>query len=144
MRYKPRHELPHFATRFIMACGEALIGAGFVPAEVTSHRAFYQRDRLCLAVEWEPHHQNLLVSFGHRKEVAGRVQRTVIGSSYNAFLEAAGIDARLPESVEVDDRLEARLTAAFDTISRTLPTLAERYRELESRAWSLMRQPAGR
>jgi hypothetical protein len=144
MKYKPRHELPHFATRFIMHCGEALIAGGFIPSEVTSHRAVYQRDRLCLAVEWEPHHQVLMVSFGHRKEVASMVQRTVIGSSYNAFLEAAGLDARLPEKIETDDRIEARLAAAFDVISQTLVSIAERYRELEPRAWSLMRQLQGR
>jgi hypothetical protein len=141
--YKPRHDLPHFATRFIMRCGDALIAAGFVPSEVTPHRAVYERDRVCLAVEWEPHHRALMVSFGHRKEVVTRVQRTVIGSGYNAFLEAAGLEERLPDRLEVDDQLESRLAAAFDIISRTLPTIADRFRELESRAWTLMRRPMG-
>jgi hypothetical protein len=141
--YKPRYDLPHFATRFILRCGEALIEAGFVPSEVTPHRAVYERDRLCLAVEWEPHHRTLLVSFGHRKELVTRVRRTVIGSSYNAFLEAAGLDERLPDSLEADEQLDARLSAAFDIISRTLPVIVERFRELESRAGKLMRRPMG-
>jgi len=132
--------LPHFATNFIFGCAKALIAAGMEPEAVSPHRVVYRRGQLRLCAEWEPERRALAVSLGHRRGDANVGDaHTAVGWRYNLLLEAAAVDARLPEGSGAG--IQASLTEAVRVISRTLPDLVERYRELEPRARELARRP---
>jgi hypothetical protein len=132
--------LPHFATNFILGCAKALIAAGMQPEAVSPHRVVYRNGQLRLCAEWDPARRALAVSLGHQRGDSGAGdEHAAVGWRYNLLLEAAGIEMRVPAGSGAG--IQASLTEAVRVISRTLPDLVERYREIEPRARELARRP---
>jgi len=122
----------HFATRFILGAGEALMSAGFEPEEVTPQRVVYRNGHVLLAAHWDAAAGAPVVRLGHRRATQGMSDRISLGADYNGLLEAAGAGERLPAGGAADPRIT--LDAAIAVLVATLPRILAGLPALENRA----------
>jgi len=122
----------HFATRFILGAGEALMRAGFEPEEVTPQRVVYRNGHVLLAAHWDAATGAVVVRLGHRRATQGMSDRISLGADYNGLLAAAGAGERLPVGGAADSG--TTLNEAVAALVATLPRVLADLPLLENRA----------
>jgi len=120
----------HFATRFILAAGEALMRAGFEPAEVSPQRVVYRCGQVLLAAHWDDRAGIPVIRLGHQR--GGPGNRVDLGAGYNDLLAVAGLAERTPTAPGADPASD--LAAAARVLDATLDAVVAQLPVLEGRA----------